>query len=1057
MLDRIDQALRSQQLDPQEFERAAIALLSRELPGLAPVSGGSDFGRDADLSTGEVPVRVLATTGDARKNIRSNVSQLQAKDEAVEAIIVVTSRQVGAPERERLAEVAGEFGVQLLEVYDQRWLAEHLYRDAGWRQRLTGVTGEPSALTSRPLGLASQPGSRVPLVGRDELLTELANGDEDVLLVGWPGMGKTRVVASLPGAVFLADGGDLARLADDVRWLEPSLVVVDDAHEDPQALRQLSRIRTEGDHRFRISGVSWPNWTEELADELPEATRLELEPLERPTLAHLLEQVGVTAPLVLQVILDEAEGRPGWALMLGELARRGQMRNVLGGHKLIEEVERFVRQSVGDKAPLDVLARVAALGGLPASEVSGLAADLGCGEHQLSGWLEMSTVNGLAEFRADVWHVRPERLAGALVAHWFFRHPPRASIDGLVKRWPERRMAVLRAVVDAALAGSEEAAFWADRRLTQEAVAAGEAVLDEPLGSVLASYALVDGARAREAVRRAIEAVWARVKHGAYEQDWAVPPRWWSHAEQVVERAARKFDLQEAADALADLALLDPRDETRAGPRQTLVEMATEVLPGGGCRPQRRTLVMNTAVRLLQRHGVAEADLAAELAAAALKPSVSGTWSDPIDPRKFTIHRACETPERMAWIADEVWPQWGTRLDELEAPQLSAVMNAVHLWVSVARGVSPGSGDQLPGDYVQAGRDAASSMLGDLREAVRSHNGLAARWNELAGRLGLADRLDVDDDYAAFVLDRWAMFADEDTRDQHQARLDAKAQEWSEQSPSSVLARLRQLLEQADAADRTAGHHVARALSIIGTHAPDPAAWLHPVLEHDLAGYARGLMGAVLKRQPDRSNEWLSSALADFYGRAPALLAALDESAPTRASEQAVAALTTEDSHLIDPVVFRKSEIDSSVSDLLTHTEPAIAAATALECRITDGAHGPRVSDQWYDEWLSAMSKVEVEHLTQHQTWRLQHLLTDLATVDPDAAVSWHRQQLNKDDTKYGLLLEFELRETVSRLPRPQRQQVVAAATGWHGAIVLDAALDQDPEFAAHLLDDEAV
>lgn len=49
LVDRIDRELRQLALDPTVFEQFATTILMGFFPGLTPISGGTDFGRDADI------------------------------------------------------------------------------------------------------------------------------------------------------------------------------------------------------------------------------------------------------------------------------------------------------------------------------------------------------------------------------------------------------------------------------------------------------------------------------------------------------------------------------------------------------------------------------------------------------------------------------------------------------------------------------------------------------------------------------------------------------------------------------------------------------------------------------------------------------------------------------------------------------------------------------------------------------------------------------------------------------------------------------------------------
>jgi hypothetical protein len=249
---------------------------------------------------------------------------MQRKKESVEGVVVTSSQPLSAQARRKLEDIATKHGVRVAGIYDRTWLANALYRDSAWRERLTGVTGEPPVLVHRPLDLADRTWGMLDLVGRRQELDDLRNGEGDVVLVGTPGSGKSRLLAELDGAMFVERQHDPARLADDLRTFAPRLVVIDDAPlKDGSVVRDLRLIRHEERGTFRIVLAGWPSSVEQLQSALPRARVMTLDELEREQVGQLLRQAGITRDVLVREILDQAEGRPGWAVTLVELVERG--------------------------------------------------------------------------------------------------------------------------------------------------------------------------------------------------------------------------------------------------------------------------------------------------------------------------------------------------------------------------------------------------------------------------------------------------------------------------------------------------------------------------------------------------------------------------------------------------------------------------------------------------------------------------------------------------------------------------------------------------------------
>ncbi|MDP9223922.1 MAG: hypothetical protein M3P18_08705 [Actinomycetota bacterium] len=80
-LDRIEDALASKKLDAGLIESLAQDQLSTVYPGLSPIPGGTDWGRDADIHTGLGQVTRLLVTSSrtvdgVRKNLRRSIKSM---------------------------------------------------------------------------------------------------------------------------------------------------------------------------------------------------------------------------------------------------------------------------------------------------------------------------------------------------------------------------------------------------------------------------------------------------------------------------------------------------------------------------------------------------------------------------------------------------------------------------------------------------------------------------------------------------------------------------------------------------------------------------------------------------------------------------------------------------------------------------------------------------------------------------------------------------------------------------------------------------------------------
>ncbi len=432
-------------LDPDVFQACAVALLQRDYPGLVAVNGpGGDDGFDgaiSDVIPGQ-PYPLIATVGyQSVQNLTKNMDQARRKGWELNRAIFATSRRITPNTRRKLFTAARDRHVDLKQIYDQDWFAGRLYHEPEWCKRLLGVGGRPHALSVFPITQRPDLGDQV--LGREQEMQWLLNNRRgDCLLVGEPGSGKTFLLRSLAlqgKARFLVDS-NREQIANDLRSLQPAAVIVDDAHVHMEWMTELMQIRREVRSDFRIIAVSWPGEASAVRNTLQISleNQYELGRVDAGTMVEIIKSAGIAGPdELLREIRRQAVGRPGLAVTLVHLCLVGDIKNVVSGESLVDQMESSFRSIIGDDSL--ILLAPFALGGDAGITKDRVAEGLGIPIKEVAEKLAKLATSGvvveipesLSTETSSNWplSVMPPRMRGALVRRIFYGGPSSLPID----------------------------------------------------------------------------------------------------------------------------------------------------------------------------------------------------------------------------------------------------------------------------------------------------------------------------------------------------------------------------------------------------------------------------------------------------------------------------------------------------------------------------------------------------------------------------------------------------------------------------------------------------
>lgn len=439
-------------LDRKLFEECVVDLLRDAFPTLVPIHGGRDAGMDGAIADGEgEPYPLIVTTDQSPiRNLTKSLESYRTEkgERARSRVVFVTSRELTPTQRRNLEDRAQEKGFTLVQVFERRGLADRLYRDPGWRRKLLGLPGDPPALSAVPR--TRRPLIELEPVGREADLEWLRTTHGDRLLYGEPGSGKTFLLLQLVRegrALFLASE-DWAEIADAVREQQPEIIILDDAHLDPEQLDRLRQVRQDIDAEFEILATCWVGEKEQVAAALggPAETNMHrLELLTRKEIWKVLARAGVRATnRHVEELIDQSANKPGLAVTLANLWLRGDWQEVLTGQALRRSLIGSLTSVLGGEDPTLLLASFA-LGGDRGMTLGFVAEATGWNRAQI--WdlavRRIAASGVLVPREEEALAVEPRALRFALLKEVFFcsRVPP-FEYRTLVEKAPSTASAV---------------------------------------------------------------------------------------------------------------------------------------------------------------------------------------------------------------------------------------------------------------------------------------------------------------------------------------------------------------------------------------------------------------------------------------------------------------------------------------------------------------------------------------------------------------------------------------------------------------------------------------
>ena len=725
-------------LDPTVFEKCAVDVLRCDWPRVVPVAGGGDDGFDGAVADGgcQEPFALVVTTAEALTgNLRRNLSRAKSKRATLDRALFATSRRVTPRMRQKLEETAGELGVKLLQVYGQDWFAQRLYTEPDWCQRLLQLTGRPRALSPFPVSRRPVLGDRI--LGREHETRWLQKRAGDCLLVGAPGSGKTFLLRALVlrgQALFKVDD-DREQIANDLRSLKPTAVIMDDAHVDPDAIVRFTQIRQEVGSDVRIIATSWPGGAGDVqnAMQIPNSEVLDLKLIDADTMIEIIKSVGIRGPDdLLRVIRQQAAGRPGLAATLAHLCLAGDVRRVLSGEELVDQLVPQLDRLIASGTQR--LLAPFALGGSSGAPMERVAEALGMSLIELGNDLAQLAAAGIVqESRTSILDtgddatpvmrtrvgisVEPSPMRWVLVQRVFFGSGVSLPVDRFLEIVGSEADA-LDTLIGARSRGASipdlaERLERADARLSAEASS-----------RLWAEYASLGPAEARDVIYRR-------------------PNRLLDIARDVLEQAPETA-IPLLLNQVASMDGSSPEDVSSADPLDVLAKWATPLSSTREDWFHRRSTLSRVADQWLGDGGDARTALRAMCVA--LSPKSEFATTDPGRGQTVHLHFG-SLGQRHVKDLVSLWPSTLRVLrcmDNSKAPWPD-LLGLASTWVHYPSDRLLGISDEVRSEVLTF----ANRMIQDMADISRQHPGIQHKLKATAERAGLNIDVTLDPEFEA--------------------------------------------------------------------------------------------------------------------------------------------------------------------------------------------------------------------------------------------------------------------------------------------------------------------
>jgi hypothetical protein len=979
--------------DGNAFELCANDLLRKLHPSIAPREGGGDAGLDGTIVEQDGrSIQLVCTTSKDFHAISTNLTnsiQVNLKKGGMSyACIFAAPQKLTNSQKRSLEAQAKELGRPLIEIYDQAWFAQLLYRDFRWLKDLLGITGNPPPLSLFPI--TNRPLFDEAPLGRDDELAKFANLAQDFVLVGQPGSGKTHLLFTAGKRFkgrFVVDD-DRTLVADGIRSAQPRFLIVDDAHSRLDFLKRLKLLRQQIGGDFRIVASCWPGQEEEVCGALQMLTEKchALEGLPQKQIKEVIHSQKIFGPdHLVGEIIHQSQGKPGLAVTLCRLCwESGSSRDVMLGTALARDVKLSFEPLLGPAATN--LLGCFSIGGDAGMSLESVARLLGKNPLEVRRTVEQLSAAGVLDVsRENRISVHPFRLRQALVRDMFLK-PPAVDLTPYLSEVPD---------------------YAASTRVLIEAKLMGGVLPDEILRERLQHLA--------ETFEQSAFEEYAHL--GRHEAEWVLdnyPDKLKSVAPATLNTSPEK-----TLRLLLDAAAVTYNERASQGWQVRTEDVMPEINrwilsaePNGDEVTERRKLLAAS----LEKWFAANKNLFIGVQAAKLVLSIKheAISAPPGEPMTMTLHLGVVSQSQLSKIA-VLWPKVLPIFSRALPIQGSEIAGIFHEWVHPNH---PGNG--TPPEYEIESRGYTRKIIADLLEVYAEKWTFHHHLYNCSEKLGLLDKIKIDP--IANVLYPPRNFSDWESEEAHRAAAaDQLASHLKDRDPISVAEILTPIEEQARAANISYPSWGRRVCWRIADTTNNPALWIQALLDSGAPAHLlEPFFEKATAKQPSDTDIGILLASEKRDSQVLGVSLVLKHSVPETLIWQQASPLFKEYSGFIEGCVLRKEIRNENLRALLNHAEPKVSGVVAANLW---GIRGDaNIPDELFEDW----KRVIIRHVDDQE----EHFLERIFPKYPDIGFEWISWRLEgiRTNTRafyFGLRYDRALPAAVGALTKEQRRKLI--------------------------------